>query len=148
MRTSLPPQNRLLEYFLYEGGHLVNRVDRSSRAKKGRSFGTVDANGYVTGYVDGRKYYEHRLIWKLHYNTEPDLLDHINGDKQDNRIENLQVLSNRENIAKSHNRSLPTNIYRYGECFRVRLQINGVERHVGIYANLEDAVHARDLALA
>ena len=46
---------------------------------------------------------EHRYIWTQHYGAIPPnmTIDHINGKKDDNRIENLQLLSHKENSQRN-----------------------------------------------
>jgi len=45
---------------------------------------------------------EHRIIWEKHHGKIPDdhCIHHINGDKKDNRIENLECMSRKEHGAK------------------------------------------------
>ena len=56
-------------------------------------------------HVDGIKWKEHRIIFKMYYGTEPDIIDHINKIQDDNRPENLRSGSiadnNRNKTAKN-----------------------------------------------
>lgn len=47
--------------------------------------------------LDYKSYYVHRIIWKLVYNTEPELVDHIDGNPLNNALNNLRSVSNMEN---------------------------------------------------
>tara|TARA_R110000737_G_C14235318_1_gene423699 strand:+ start:43 stop:513 length:471 start_codon:yes stop_codon:yes gene_type:complete len=85
-------------------------------------------------------YKEHRLVYLLH---NPDMdqsltIDHINGIKTDNRIENLRLVTDQEN---SFNR--PTakgfNWLVGSQKFRSRLTVGGKEKSLGCYDNILDA---------
>jgi hypothetical protein len=56
----------------------------------------------MTLSILGKRYYLHRLIWLMHNGVLPPLLDHINGVKADNRIENLRVSNKKENALNLH----------------------------------------------
>lgn len=62
--------------------------------KKGRT-GTISKNGYRVITINNRREYEHRLVWKQHYGEIPKgyHIHHINGNKLDNRIENLELIN-------------------------------------------------------
>jgi hypothetical protein len=97
--------NSLFDYDR-ETGELHWRVARNGRMRVGQLAGTW-SNGYISINVDGRKIYAHRIVWLLCKGEWPtNYIDHINGNKADNRIENLRDVSASDNIrntARSRN---------------------------------------------
>lgn len=129
-------------------GTLVRKVTTNARAKAGTVSGTANKAGYLRTTVAGRSYYNHHLVWLLFHGSLPKLLDHINGDRADNRIENLRECTQAENMRNCRNKKnnstgvkgvtwRPTK----GK-FRARLTVNNQEICVGHYATLEEAAHA------
>jgi hypothetical protein len=52
---------------------------------------SLNGEGYVCSKVGGRRVTLHRYVWSFAHNGDvPAMLDHINGDKLDCRIENLR----------------------------------------------------------
>ena len=77
------------KYLEYRNGHLYWIKAKAKRTKVGDQFGCLHHTGYRHGKFSGKLYREHRLIWLLLKGTFPDGdLDHINGIRDDNRIEN------------------------------------------------------------
>ncbi len=77
--------------------------------KRGRSnsrpAGGLRPNGYRYVWVNGKKYAEHRIIWALANRLIPPEwdIDHINGKRADNRLENLRAVRRRTNILNKSN---------------------------------------------
>lgn len=96
------------EDFEYHDGHLY-RLKSSRNVKQGDSFGCLDGtDGYVVGFYRNRKTSEHRLVWE-YFNgpIQDDLeIDHVNGIRDDNRIENLRLANRNQNC---HNRKINAN---------------------------------------
>jgi hypothetical protein len=113
--NDLPPLELLRNTFDYNPatGDLIWKVSRGS-IKAGQVAGCQNSpeKPYVKVHLAGKSYLAHRLIYKwVHGEDIPEgkLIDHINGKKDDNRIDNLRVLSNADNVylAKpaKHNKS-------------------------------------------
>ena len=63
--------------------------------------GSLAKSGYWSIRLDGSLFYAHRLIWAMHHGDPGDLMvDHINQDTTDNRIANLQAISQADNTAR------------------------------------------------
>ncbi|MFA6198823.1 MAG: HNH endonuclease [Bacteroidales bacterium] len=94
-------QEYLKEHFNYnpETGEFLR--------KKNKIVKTIGKREYRKINIDGKFYKAHRLIWLYTYGTWPDdFIDHIDGDKHNNRIDNLRNATNSENQC---NRTHPKN---------------------------------------
>jgi hypothetical protein len=63
----------------------------------GKPTGCPNGLGYLRVLWNGQHYVAHRLIWKWVHGTDAPMLDHINGDKADNRIANLRECTRSQN---------------------------------------------------
>ena len=148
MRNSLPSQAFLRERFDYEDGRLTYRYRVSQRCKQGDVVGSLNSEGYVVTIIDGVGYFVHRLIWKWHHGTDPQMIDHVNRDRSDNKIENLREADNREN-QWNRGRELPPCVYSHQGRYVVRCKVPGKSNtYVGIRSTVEEAVELRNEVLA
>ena len=110
----------------------------------------AECNGYRHGHIGGRIYRAHRVCVAIHYGRWPNLpVDHINGDKSDNRICNLREATRVQN---GLNRGL--NFNNTSGCrgvswvnrkktWAVRVSVPGVGRKtVGYFKSYEKATEA------
>ena len=93
-RIKLPPAAKLRTLLKYENGKLFWKCDAPrGKIKAGTRAGYVDTDGYRLVGIAGVYYKEHRIIWRMHYprGKMPEILDHIDGNRSNNKIENLRV---------------------------------------------------------
>lgn len=113
--------------------------------------GNLTNSNCVCVSIDFVSYLVHRIIWKMYYGEDPkELIDHIDGDRSNNRIENLREATrsqNNKNLTglKSNNTSGCTGVHfhtRFGK-WVARISILGKHKHLGYFDNKEDAIEAR-----
>jgi hypothetical protein len=123
---------RLLHYDP-DTGVLLRLISTSRNARAGDVAGSVGSKGYLAVKLDGRRYQTHRIIWLWMKGEWPKAdIDHINGDRTDNRWCNLREATNSQNQA---NRPRPAN-NRSGSkgiswCKRNGKWEAGIKRHLG-----------------
>lgn len=82
--------------FSYSDGQLIRK-----KSSGGKKKGTVAGNKHRTGYwqvrIGGRLYQRSHVVWALHKGYFPKEIDHIDQDKDNDRIENLREATRREN---------------------------------------------------
>lgn len=92
-------KEQLNERFEYKDGQLIYKIGISIRVKIGDVAGTIDTNGYRRISINKKRYMAHRLVWTYHNGEILNGLqiDHMNGVKDDNRIENLRLATPSQN---------------------------------------------------
>lgn len=112
--------------------------------------GTIPKNpkrAYLNICINYKIYKAHRLAWLYIYGEWPNgQIDHINGDKLDNRILNLRTATNAQNKqnsrkARSDSKSglLGATWYTKGNKWRASIQVDGKKKHLGYFATAEEA---------
>ena len=105
--------------------------------------------GYISGKVDGKRVYLHRLIMGY---PDGKVVDHINGDKLDNRKQNLRICTVRQNVMNSktpkNNTSGHTGVSLRSDrkLYRANIMVNRRQIYLGSFERIEDAVLARKQA--
>lgn len=97
---TLIDQDAVKSLFNYSEGNLYWKI-KKGRASPRDKLGYIKPNGYIACKVNQRTYRVHRLIYLYHYGFLPKYLDHINGIRHDNRIENLRECTISQNNMNS-----------------------------------------------
>tara|TARA_E500000318_G_C3569068_1_gene217016 strand:+ start:7436 stop:7984 length:549 start_codon:yes stop_codon:yes gene_type:complete len=78
------------------------KVNRRYTARKGSVAGLKNDSGYILLTIESKRYRAHRIAWLLVHGEWPkNQIDHINGVRDDNRIENLRHVTNAQNAANA-----------------------------------------------
>lgn len=90
----------------------------------------------------------HQLIWAIVHGEYADQIDHHNGDKSDNRLDNLRLCDNSGNQHNQGKRKTNTSGYKgvswhkQSNCWRATIYVNSRQRSLGLYERPEDAYSA------
>jgi hypothetical protein len=131
---------RVLELFDYDDGKLFyksNNEPAKIYVTKGHRYARIK--------FDKQEFKLHRIIFLYHKGYLPDIIDHINGDRYDNQIENLREANTYQNRQNSRiystSKSGVKNVYwcKSSKKWRVSMHINGEKHIFGHYADLEEA---------
>lgn len=146
----LPSLERLNELFLYdaESGDLRWKAvpQHFKRAKIGDLVGTIGARGYRVIGIAGFYYLAHRIIWKMATGNEPvDQIDHIDGDRLNNRWANLRSATNGQNRWNTklgkNNTSGTKGVYWDANRRVWTASVNG--KRIGRFKDKQDAINVR-----
>ena len=141
---------RLREVLHYdpETGVFTRLVRTSNRIKVGDVAGCSAGDGYVQIRVDGVRYLAHRLAFLWMTGEWPrDMIDHINGVRDDNRFANLRPATRAENMqnqrrAMSNSQTGLLGVTRVGKRFMATIQVDGRKIHIGTFDTPEQAHEA------
>ena len=141
-------QDYLKEHLEYRDGHLFWIKPTARRVKVGQQFGCYYNTGYRVGGLKGKIYLEHRLTWLYHYGVWPKgHIDHNNGIRDDNRIENLRECTRQQNMLnrKSYGKTSKYKgvcWYKPSKKWRAGYNYNGKHHYLGLYTTELEAAEA------
>ena len=145
--------------FLYEYSPKTGLFKRLKRTSCRAGIGVIDCGsttlaGYRSIGIDGKSYYAHRLAWLYTYEVWPTyMIDHINGEKIDNRIINLRDVPravNVQNVKKAQKNNKQTGFLgvvndlavNKKNPFSAKIKVNSKSRHLGYFPTPELAHEA------
>ena len=145
---------RLLSYNPKTGEFTWRVRDPVSRGAKifntrfaGKKAGKILPDGYKYLSLYGKSFSAHRVAWLIMTGGWPDgFLDHINGERYDNKWINLRPASKTQNSANSKRPITNTTGFK-GVCvdkgrFKANIRENGNKKHLGCFDTPEEAHEA------
>ena len=139
-------QEFLHELFEYRDGDLFWKISPAKNVKKNSLAGGIGRNGYKRTSINKQGYLIHRIIFLMNKGHLPEFLDHIDGNKLNNKIENLRPATRSENGynigARSHGSSGYKNVswHKGDQTWNVVITVNKKNKHFGSFKNINDAI--------
>lgn len=139
---------RLRELLDYDPqtGLFTRRVWRGGTSRPGSvAGGSHGKTGYRQISVDGRLYFAHRLAWFYVHGVWPNgQIDHINGTRSDNRIDNLRDVQSRINTENQRRPRRDNSlgllgVHKFRKSFIAQLQAKGRMIYLGSFKTAEEA---------
>jgi len=148
-------KTKLNEFFIYRDGEIYWNIKPCVAVSIGDKICPNPRKGirYKQVCVHGYMYLVHRVIWVMFNDSIPKgyVIDHIDHDAFNNKIENLRLATNLQN--KGNTRLLKSNTTGYkgvqlswGKYWRAVIGINGKLKHLGMFKTAELAKEAYDKA--
>lgn len=124
-------------------GHLYWLEARNGGARKGDRAGCY-MRGYIMVKIDGRSYGAHRLAFLYMTGSLPEMVDHKNGVRGDNRWINLRAATRKQNCANSklqkRNKLGLKGVYQASKgAFVARIKHNGQLKYLGSFKSAAEA---------
>lgn len=125
--------------FKYKDGNLIWKVKNT----KGKEAGALRPTGYVVVEIDSKPVMAHWLVWIMHNGNFDGYIDHIDGNRSNNKIENLRVVNwaeNQWNRKISHNNKIGikgVRIRKDSSKYEARITVNKKRIVLGSYKDLE-----------
>jgi len=163
MKINKTPTKKILKtLFTYNDGVLIwnlrsieyckniHAMNTWNAQNAGKVAGSLNGSGYLQLNIFGKQYRVHRIIYVMHHGEIPDqiLIDHINRNPLDNRIENLRLATSPQNknntSVTKRNKSGYKGVHwdALTNKWRVQIRFDNKQKHIGLFKNIEDAAFA------
>jgi hypothetical protein len=135
-------QATLKDLFDYKDGELYWKKKICYKVVIGKSLGSKEFIGYKNCRIYGKNYRLHRLIFLYHHGYLPKEIDHIDGRKSNNKIENLREATKSQNMRnvkgiKSSSKCKNVSWSEARKKWIVRVVVNGKLKNLGGFEDLE-----------
>jgi hypothetical protein len=135
--------------FTYKNGVLHYNMN-VALMKVGDRAGTLRSDGYIGIYIQKKYHWAHRIIWTIFNGEIPEelFIDHIDGNRSNNLIENLRLCTTQENAynrgKQSNNKSgyKGVSFHKQKQKWVAQIKLEGKNKFLGFFVNPEDAYEA------
>jgi len=150
-------QNELRQFFLdsfeYKDGYLYWKEIKNKR-NENKPVGHINGCGYRIISIWNKEtkkyktYLMHRITFLMHHGHLPKVVDHIDGNKDNNKIENLRAATYSENLHNSKRNKRSTTGYKGVKWSKQKQKFIGIvhsnykEYYAGSYTTIEEAAKA------
>lgn len=124
------------------------------RHRVGKPITSKNGAGYIQIWIKPKMYYGHRLAWLyVHGELPSGLIDHVNGVPSDNRIANLRIADDTQNLANARLRKDNASGYKgvwfnkLRDTWHAMVACRGQKHYLGTFSSREEA-HAAYVAAA
>ena len=135
---------------------IIDRIMSNGSVRK--KVGSINSNGYLVMFHNGSMRPVHRILWESTRGAIPKgfEIDHINGFRLDNRIENLRLVTSKQNKENQH-RAQSTNTtsgvkgvswHRRAKKWCAQISHNSKIIYLGLFATIDEAKTAYNRAAA
>ena len=107
--------------------------------KNKKETGTKNYTGYLVLRYNKKVVYAHRLAWYLYYGVWPTVIDHVNGNRIDNRIENLREVNYLQNAQNMTGKHVGAHLHKKTGLYRSSIMTKGKTKHLGYFKTAEEA---------
>lgn len=140
----------LREYLSYcpDSGIIHWLKSPTAVVKPGSIAGRVDSKGYISLHFRRKKFKAHRVAFAIQYGRWPEVIDHINGIKTDNRLDNLRECTHEQNMQNSRvylRRNKSSRFSGVSRCnnksnpWTSQIRVDGKKIHLGSFSSELDA---------
>lgn len=133
--------SRPSNHFKTQRGYSIYHVQHA-----GKKAGSTDTHGYVQIEIKGMAMLAHRIAWLISHREWPvDMIDHINGNRSDNRLINLREATKPQNMQNAKvRRDSKTGVKGVSwrestQSWHASIKCNGKNHFLGVFQSLEEA---------
>ena len=145
-KTDLTAQHVRDLFAVNQFGALIRSIrGTGGRSKVGQEAGSIDASGYIEVSIGGSAYKAHRIVWLHIHGVWPQgQIDHINGNRRDNRPGNLRDVPAFINCENQRFGRSDSSHGLLGVCYfkgkwQAQITVRGKQRYLGRFSSAKDA---------